>query len=472
MPPIPRPNPELMTIGDSLAQGCRSLSVKAELCQQSWSARLAQAQGWEYIPPDFPRPILIDLEEEIRRLDTLTLSVDNFRFRGVKDRIRDNLAAWLSDPPDPDHDCFDNLSLSGALVYDLYSRSAGSSAATVRALTPQGADTPIALKTLGDLHISLNGRFTLNPARVPEFDDFTPLDWVRLRRPKRLFVQAGHNHGLYEIGSQAEDVSFTQPGGDGLHGGYWDQWQTLAAALAALPAEVELIVVALLPRVGAVANLEPREASRIDGYAPTYGPVFSLSTAILPGERLADIDRQIAQANDRIQQVVGGAAAAAGNAGRVKFLDVFSLLGRFDFKNSLDAGQLLPVAPDVAVDNRYVSGRFHLFPLNAPGWRLSAGGLQSVDGMHPSGCGYAQLAIETAKLLGLPAPDSSLLQTAFVEDTLLSHYPPELRAVTSLFQIARDLQRSNAFFMSKQTRLTDDLHAGELVQALQNLFHA
>jgi len=91
---------------------------------------------------------------------------------------------------------------------------------------------------------------------------------------------------------------------------------------------------------------------------------------------------------------------------------------------------------------------------------------------RPAALTNAQLAIETAKLLGLPAPDSSLLQTAFVEDTLLSHYPPELRAVTSLFQIARDLQRSNAFFMSKQTRLTDDLHAGELVQALQNLFHA
>ena len=27
MPPIPRPNPELMIIGDSLAQGCRSLTV-------------------------------------------------------------------------------------------------------------------------------------------------------------------------------------------------------------------------------------------------------------------------------------------------------------------------------------------------------------------------------------------------------------------------------------------------------------
>ena len=42
----------------------------------TWAARVAEEQGWDFIPPDFPRPILFDLEQEVRRLDTLTLSVD------------------------------------------------------------------------------------------------------------------------------------------------------------------------------------------------------------------------------------------------------------------------------------------------------------------------------------------------------------------------------------------------------------
>jgi hypothetical protein len=65
-----------MSIGDSLAQGCRSLTVKESFCEQSWPARVAEAQKWEFVTPDFPRPVLFDLEEEIRRLDTLSISIE------------------------------------------------------------------------------------------------------------------------------------------------------------------------------------------------------------------------------------------------------------------------------------------------------------------------------------------------------------------------------------------------------------
>src|SRR5262249_27157687 len=147
--------------------------------------------------------------------------------------------------------CFDNLGISGALIYDLYSCTAANSAAKIAELTPQGAATPLQLSTLGDLHRAINGRFVLNPSQNPAFDGFTPVDWVRARRPQRLLVQIGHNHGLYLIGSEAKDVPFDQPGGDGLHGDFWSQWQTLAANLADLPAEVGTIIVALLPKVGA-----------------------------------------------------------------------------------------------------------------------------------------------------------------------------------------------------------------------------
>src|SRR4051812_9076864 len=120
MSPVPSPNPELMIIGDSLAQGCRSLTVNASYCQQSWAARIAQEQGWEFLTPDFPRPILFDVEQEIRRLDPLSLSVENFRLQNIGSRLRDNLQQWLNNSRESDLPCFDNLGLSGALIHDLY----------------------------------------------------------------------------------------------------------------------------------------------------------------------------------------------------------------------------------------------------------------------------------------------------------------------------------------------------------------
>jgi hypothetical protein len=470
MSPVPRPNPELMIIGDSLAQGCRSLTVNRTYCGQSWAARIAGGQGWEFHTPDLPRPVLFDLEEEIRRLDTLTLSVAQFQLLGIGGRIRDNLRQWLNNARESDFTCFDNLGLSGALIHDLYTRSAATSAAEIAALTPQGADSTIPLERIGDLHLAINGRFTLNPSQNPEFADLTPLDWVRARRPRRLLVQVGHNHGLYEIGSQARDVAFDQPGGDGLHGDYWAQWQTLAEGLAGLPAEVGTVLVALLPKVGAVANLQPREVDRVNGYAPTYGPVFSVSADVLPGERLAAIDQGIRDANARIREILGKAATAAGTAGRLKFLDIYALFDGQDYKNSLEAARRIAVSADVAIDNRYLDGAFHLLPLNMAGWRLSAGGFESIDGMHPSGCGYAKLAAEAMKILELPHEEGPLLQGAFADDTLLSRYPIELNAVVGLLRMLRSLVRVNDFVHAPQTFLADDLHAADALRLVLSPF--
>jgi hypothetical protein len=44
----------VMVIGDSLAQGCRSLSVTSAFCAQSWGARIARANNWTFVPPTIP----------------------------------------------------------------------------------------------------------------------------------------------------------------------------------------------------------------------------------------------------------------------------------------------------------------------------------------------------------------------------------------------------------------------------------
>jgi len=249
--PFEFPPAELMIIGDSLAQGCRSLTVKREFCAQSCAARIAQSQGWRFITPDFPIPVLFDLEQEIRQLDTGTIRFDQLQFKGLFGRVRDNLAAWLANIPTSAFTCFDNLGLSGCLIDDLYTRTARSSAEEVARLAPHGATVDVVQNllggTLGSLHLAINARFTLNPSRDTELDDLTPLDWVTRRRPGILLVQVGHNHGLYRIGSDAVATAppgdtFTEPGGPG-HAPYFDQWARLAAVtdaedvgeLAALP---------------------------------------------------------------------------------------------------------------------------------------------------------------------------------------------------------------------------------------------
>src|SRR5262245_1858071 len=137
MPPVPRPNPKLMVIGDSLPQGCRSLTVTAAFCAQSWPARLAAAQpGWEFVTPDFPRPVLFQLEDEITIHLNLATLVSRQRLEGFAGRLRQNLAAWQQNNRESQFACFDNLAVSGALIHDLYRRTATSSHAEIGELAP------------------------------------------------------------------------------------------------------------------------------------------------------------------------------------------------------------------------------------------------------------------------------------------------------------------------------------------------
>lgn len=226
--------PELMVIGDSLAQGCRSLSVQAAFCQQSWPARVARTQGWTFRAPDFPRPILFDLEQEIRLLgDVIQLAPAEIRFQGLVGRFLQNLQAWLANKKESAFLCFDNLGLSGAKPYDLYTRTAASSNAEIAKICPNGpATSSVPYSDIGTLHLGINGRYVLNPSQNPAFENLTPLMWVQARQPKRLFIQIGHNNGLYAIGADADPqrLDFTQdnPNGDK----FFDSFKTIAKAVA------------------------------------------------------------------------------------------------------------------------------------------------------------------------------------------------------------------------------------------------
>jgi hypothetical protein len=220
--------------------------------------------------------------------------------------------------------------------------------------------------------------------------------------------------------------------------------------------------------VGAVANLHPQDDDRSEGYADAYSPTFSVSPSILAGTDLASIDGKIHTGNARIQTILKDAHTAAGAANRLKFLDSYSLFESYDYKNSLEDDRLIVINDDLWIDNRYVTGTVpKSLPLRV---ERAAGGFQSIDGMHPSGCGYALLASEAMKLLELPQQREALLQRGYDDDTLLSQYPLALDTLIALLKQLRTLRRLGAAIPIPEGLLADRQHLLDLLPRLQSIF--
>ena len=468
-------NPDMMVIGDSLAQGCRSLSVTSLLCSQSWSARVAAVQKWQFVPPNHPRPVLFDLEREIRNLNPVSLPLDNIVLEGFVGRYLKNLDDWQHQIPQTTV-YFDNLALAGALVGDLYNRSAKSCDDSIKTLVGDNPFDALKISSVGELHIAINGRYVLNPSKDPAYDNYTQLDWVALRKPKNLFVQIGHNHGLFAVGfsgsicniNNPED-SITQPGA-GQTDNFWDQWQILATRLANLSSEVERIYIVLLPKVGAVGNLMPLGNGRdADGYAPAYDPTFSTHPR-LPGPQLKQIDTAIKSVNAKIKDIILTEQAKAKAAARTIFIDAYQILNTYDFKNSEDNSQRIPITGNEIVDNRYLNGHLRFGWPPIPNEELCSGGFFSVDGMHPSGVGYAVIAQNILKPLGATAIPADILAQAYNDDSLLSDYPAELDMLVDLLKVLREAISVGHFDHTPVGPISDDWHFADLLRVLKGVF--
>jgi GDSL-like Lipase/Acylhydrolase len=474
-------HPELMVIGDSLSQGCRSLSVSQPFCQQSWPAQIARSQGWQFIVPDFPRPILFDLEFEIRQLgDLIQISPKDIRFQGLLGRFFTNLRAWLANKIESKQTGFDNLGLAGCQPYDLYARTAVSSNAEIQALCPQGSLTQaLDLSNVGKLHLAINGRFVLNPSQDPQLSGMTPLDWVEARVPKRVLFQCGHNNGLYAIGADADpaNVNFTQPNDNGDD--FYASFNKIAVRLAMLPDAVQQIAVLLLPKVGAVANLAPSDNSREDGYAPYYSAAFSTSKTMLSGKALSGVDLNIAAANAKLRQIFSDAATASQRPNRFVFVDTFELFNTIDYKNSLTSSDRIVVDASETIDNYYLHADLVLqppFPPGTPPWKkiLHQGGFQSIDGMHPTGCGYAYIAFKVIESMQLPNADlAKMLEQAYLDDTLLHDFPLKLDLLISVLAELRRLSLTGLSPVQPQSTLVEggtEPHLVDVVAMSQKIF--
>jgi hypothetical protein len=264
-------NPELMVIGDSLAQGCRSMTVSASLCSQSYATQASSAMGWTYSPPKHPYPVIFDLEEIIRNYVTIAFPVD---IAPLLIHLENNLNAWrkfFQEPEKSYPECYDNLAVAGATLADMTGLTYGSSISSLKSLDSftflelwkiRGQD-------LGTLYKAINSAFVLNPSGDLAYQDYNMLRWVEARKPKRLIVHMGHNDGLYAIGSGAQPTDLThmiQP------------YKGLIDQIAAITDRSQEVIFILLPKVSAVANLAVTGSGpNNNGYWAQYQPVFSTS---------------------------------------------------------------------------------------------------------------------------------------------------------------------------------------------------
>lgn len=167
------------------------------------------------------------------------------------------------------------------------------------------------------------------------------------------------------------------------------------------------------------------------------------------------------------------APQAAGRIDRLKFLDVFRLFGTIDYKNTLDQAKRILIDQDHAIDNNYIACSLLPqvpFPPGRPPLKkvLNHGGFQSIDGMHPTGCGYAVVASWAMKLLSLPNNDlAKLLEQSFVDDNLVHDVPLKLDFLIAVLTEFRRAFRAGSAPVQPQQVVTegaDDLHLIDLVR--------
>lgn len=438
----PFKNPELMVIGDSLAQGCRSLSVTGKFCAESYGAIIAREQKWDFNVPPFPRPVIFDLEDIVTKyLNWGILLTWPLLFS----RLQKNLDAWTKHFRTPSGDLpewCDNLAVTGCTLEDLgadpkptnhfsWDRSRG--------IIEQHAGKSVG-KLINDdkgavaaLHLGINSGFLLNPNGLKKYADWTTLDWVEARRPKRLIVHMGHNNGLYPIGSNAVMTDLRETA--------LPAYKKMIDAVMAVTNIKQQVIFVLLPKISAVANLEIIGDSRdVHGYGPRYKPVFSTSANEFNAAQMKKADDMIVALNRELRDHIRKFDATNWS----EVIEAYEILEANDYKQTRGTERQTYIGK-YAINNRYlrgegipqtIGGGGHATP-NGVKWAFADGGFQSIDGMHPSAVGYGEVAIEIAKRLNFDYDKTKVRKASLAAEHLITNYPGGHQSVISAMKFLR-----------------------------------
>jgi hypothetical protein len=461
--PLDYRNPALMAIGDSLFNGCRSMTVSDALAQHSVPGMIASAigippQGWREGRYPGPDHILIDIEQALHRVKGSTLLgvVSGLlgKMPGFVKEAQDNTRAWMAcfAQPGPVSGrpwSYDNLAVAGAEAGDLFAQTAADYDNQLARMVPKvlkqknpsdwsehGRDNAVIWNAV-NLHLALNARHKLNPSNAPGLMRATALDIVQARAPHTLLVNVGANHGLGDIaltGNAQRGIARLQTFAQELM-----PVHARLLAKTARRADIQRVVFTLVPRPSQIFNLMPamRESAsdypqplQPGGMFQTYVPhlAFPPDAAIgYTGTEMLAIDHAV----DRIRQQVTGtlerAFADQGIADRLLLIDYAAIFDRFDSKHD--------IREKIVVNGQtYTSHAFNHLAGNKAAIR---GGLSGLDNFHPSLVGYRILAREIALAMDVaPAGIDATIPLTAAGDTLLAT-PPQaamilLRAIAWL----------------------------------------
>ncbi|MEM7442138.1 MAG: hypothetical protein AAF414_02285 [Pseudomonadota bacterium] len=379
--------PPLMAIGDSLYNGVRSATINEQLAEESTPAMVARALGFDsFTTPDYPTHVLVDAEKWLRNVRAL-INLPN-RLVTLKESVRENARAWVNMQKSTGPMTFDNLAVASSEVKDLIEVSHKDAKEKRNRIWRQSKGKDVFKWPLLDLHLAINSAFVLNPHQLAAFEDFRPIDWINLRKPKRLLINIGPNHGITNLSVD-----------DGFANGKFrlaqlpNEIDRLGAFIAQLPSEVEHIYFNNLLPPSAIANfMPPRDEDGnippppgANNYFEFYEKRLATGYHRFSGEEMEEVDNYVAGIS---QATADRFRAAVGATRSVHIVDLGFLKQNFDGKH--DRNQKVPLHGKRYSNNALVSAP-SLIPFSKLGY-FKRGGLFSLDNHHPSTLGYAILA--------------------------------------------------------------------------------
>jgi Domain of unknown function (DUF4158) len=105
---------------------------------------------------------------------------------------------------------------------------------------------------------------------------------------------------------------------------------------------------------------------------------------------------------------------------------------------------------------------------------LHQGGFESIDGMHPTGCGYAYIAFKVMQMMQLPYVSlAKLLEQAYLDDGLLHDFPLKLDLLIAILAEIRRVSRTGPTPVQPQSTLIEggtEPHLIDVVEMTQKIF--
>ena len=278
-----------------------------------------------------------------------------------------------------------------------------------------------------------NSAFVLDPTRDACIEEMTPLDQVILRQPKRLIVGVGSNSGLFTflytgqpVNDYCGDVSFTF----GKEVKEWKSYLSIADTsgpvflqgmdrlldkLVAEGKEIEHIYVLGQLRPSSIANLKP---GRGQTERPGLGNYYESYVLDFAPEGSREVSGALVREADDLNRRINAALKArveARNNGltrtRFSFVDLDPVADGYDYKHSgMEDHQIvitsrhLPALGNkvVRLDNQVLSFSRRAERLSdgtSAGQHIEAGGMFSIDNLHPTVVGYSLVANELLKAI-------------------------------------------------------------------------